>query len=201
MPYGLLRSPYWTWRWRPFAWRSWLLHYAELGEPSASSHYNHGEPSASSHFNHRVHCGWICNSSSNVFVRDPFLCYIPHPPPTHPAKTAMVRGFQFGPICFFQCPAFTSPEGCIDDNRLIEPVTDIDRDLLQVPVNCVFMEPNSFLACLIRSVISAVYVDGKGNLLFCSLWTSSYLTRTALTHVQCACAVDDYFLLSFKSYR
>jgi hypothetical protein len=66
----------------------------------------------------------------------------------------MVESFQFGPVCFFQCPA-APPECYIHNNRLIEPATDIDRYLL-LPSNCLFMEPNSFLAWLIRSVMSAV---------------------------------------------
>jgi hypothetical protein len=66
----------------------------------------------------------------------------------------MVERFQFGPVCFFQCPAFAS-QSAIHNNRLIEPATDIDRYLLLLS-NCLFMEPNSFLAWLIRSVMSAV---------------------------------------------
>jgi hypothetical protein len=41
----------------------------------------------------------------------------------------MVKCFQFGPVCFLQCPAFATTERNIDDSRLIEPATDIDRDL------------------------------------------------------------------------
>jgi hypothetical protein len=41
---------------------------------------------------------------------DPFLYYIPHRPPAHHAETAMVKGFFFGPVYFFQGPAFTSLE-------------------------------------------------------------------------------------------
>jgi hypothetical protein len=41
----------------------------------------------------------------------------------------MVKGFQVGPICFSQCPAFVVPERNIDDSRLIEPATDIYRFL------------------------------------------------------------------------
>jgi hypothetical protein len=33
------------------------------------------------------------------FVIDPFLCYIPHRPPAHPTKTAMVKRFQFDLVC------------------------------------------------------------------------------------------------------
>jgi hypothetical protein len=61
----------------------------------------------------------------------PFLSYIPHRFSAHPAETAMVERFQFEPVCFlsFQCPAaFASPECYMDDNRLIETATDIDRD-------------------------------------------------------------------------
>jgi hypothetical protein len=40
----------------------------------------------------------------------------------------VVKGFsQFGPVCFLQC--FRGPERNIGDSRLIEPATDIDRDL------------------------------------------------------------------------
>jgi hypothetical protein len=69
----------------------------------------------------------------------------------HILETSMVESFQFGPVCFFSAP----PECYIHNNRLIEPATDIDRYLL-LPSNCLFMEPNSFLAWLIRSVMSAV---------------------------------------------
>jgi hypothetical protein len=81
-----------------------------------------------------------------MFVRNPFLCYIPHRPPAYLAKTAMVKRFQFEPVCFFQCPAFASPEHYIDGSRLIEPETDIDLDLFVA----------SFLAWLTRLVICAV---------------------------------------------
>jgi hypothetical protein len=71
--------------------------------------------------------GWT--NSLNMFVRDPFLCEIPHRQPAHPAETAMVERFQFGSVCFFQCPTSASPECYIDNNRLLEPATDIDRYL------------------------------------------------------------------------
>jgi hypothetical protein len=92
MAYGLLRSPCWSWCWTPCAknspWRSWLFHHAEFGEPSASSH-----------FHHWFHCGWVCSSSCNLFVRDPSL-YISHRPVAHSAETVMVKRFQFGSIFF-----------------------------------------------------------------------------------------------------
>jgi hypothetical protein len=113
MAYGLLRSPYWSWAWTPrtkhSCRRSWLFHYAEFGEPSAISY-----------FHHRFHCGWVRSSSSNL-VRDLFLGYIPHRQVAHPAETASVKRFQFLPVFFFKCPAFTSPECYINNNRLIEP--------------------------------------------------------------------------------
>jgi hypothetical protein len=42
----------------------------------------------------------------------------------------MVERFQFGSVCVFQCPAFTcSPECYIDNNRLVESATGINRYL------------------------------------------------------------------------
>jgi hypothetical protein len=63
-----------------------------------------------------------------LFIRDPFLCYIPHRQPAHPAETAMVERFRFGSICFFQCPAFAPPE-CYIDKQVLDKAyeTDIDR--------------------------------------------------------------------------
>jgi hypothetical protein len=115
--------------------------------------------SISSRSHQRVYCGWVCNHSSNLIVLDPFLCCIPHRQPAHPAETSMVEHFQFGSVlCFFQCPAFASLECYIDNNRLVEPATDIDRYILLLLSNwnCLFMEPNSFLAWLMRAVMSAV---------------------------------------------
>jgi hypothetical protein len=70
----------------------------------------------------------------------------------------MVERFQFGYVCFFQCPAFASPEYYIDNNRLVESATDIDRYLFLLLSSCFFMEPNSFLAWLIRSVMDVCRV-------------------------------------------
>jgi hypothetical protein len=58
----------------------------------------------------------------------------------------MMERFQFGSVCFFQCQAFASPEYYIDSNR-----------------NCVFMEPNSFLAWLIHSVIMSAVSLSSGT--------------------------------------
>jgi hypothetical protein len=41
----------------------------------------------------------------------------------------MMEHLQFGSVCFFQCPAFAPPECYIDNKRLIESATDIDRYL------------------------------------------------------------------------
>jgi hypothetical protein len=38
------------------------------------------------------------------------FCYVSHRQAAHPAETVMVERFQFGPVFFFQCPAFTSPK-------------------------------------------------------------------------------------------
>jgi hypothetical protein len=53
------------------------------------------------------------------------FCYVPHRQAAHPADTVMVERFQFGPVFFFQCPAFTSPKCYISDNRLVESATDM----------------------------------------------------------------------------
>jgi hypothetical protein len=45
------------------------------------------------------------------------------------SETSMGERFQFGSVCFFQCPAFASPECYTDNNRWIESATDIDRYL------------------------------------------------------------------------
>jgi hypothetical protein len=55
----------------------------------------------------------------------------------------MVKRFQFGPVCFFQCPAFVSPEPFIDNNRLIEPPMDMIGICLLLS-SCFFME---YLLC------------------------------------------------------
>jgi hypothetical protein len=47
---------------------------------------------------------------SNLFVRDPFLCYIEHRSLAHPAETTVVKRFQFLPFFFFQSLVFTDPE-------------------------------------------------------------------------------------------
>jgi hypothetical protein len=67
----------------------------------------------------------------------------------------MVERFQFGPVFFFQCPAFTSPKCYISNNRLIESATDMHSIFLLLST-CWFIELNSFLAWLIRSMMSAV---------------------------------------------
>jgi hypothetical protein len=46
---------------------------------------------------------------------------------TNSAETAMDERFQFGSVSFFQCPAFASPECYIDNNRLMESATGVDR--------------------------------------------------------------------------
>jgi hypothetical protein len=43
----------------------------------------------------------------------------------HPAETTVVKRFQFLPVFFLQSPAFTPPECCVDNNRLIEPAPDV----------------------------------------------------------------------------
>jgi hypothetical protein len=60
----------------------------------------------------------------------PQLRYIPHRPLPYPAETTVVKLFQFRPVFFFQSPALICPECYIDNNRLIEPATDVYRDLL-----------------------------------------------------------------------
>jgi hypothetical protein len=135
----------------------WLFHCTEFGEPSASSR-----------FHQRVHRGWVCNHSSNVFIRDPFLCYIPHRQPAHLAETSMVESFQFGPVLLLSVPSFRFPR-VLYSQQSLDRACDGYRYLL-LPSNCLFMEPNSFLAWLIRSVMSAVSLSsGTGKIL--SIWT------------------------------
>jgi hypothetical protein len=95
-----------------------------------------------------------------LFVLDPFLCYIPYRQPTHLAEISMVERFQFGSVCFFQCPAFASPEYyCILTTIAWYSLRRISIGIFLLLSNCycsLFMEPNNFLAWLIiRSVMSA----------------------------------------------
>jgi hypothetical protein len=75
----------------------------------------------------------------------------------------MVESFQFGPVCFFQCPAFRFPRVLYSQQSTLEPATDIDRYIFCE--YCFPLEPNSFLAWLIRSVMSAVSLSSGGKIL------------------------------------
>jgi hypothetical protein len=66
----------------------------------------------------------------------------------------MVQRFQFRPVGFFQCPAFSPPECYIANSRFVEPATDTYRD--PFVAKHLRTEPNSLLAWLIRAVMSAV---------------------------------------------
>jgi hypothetical protein len=70
--------------------------------------------------------------SSSLFVRDPFLLYIPHRPPAYLAETTtVVKRFQFQRVLFFQGPAFAPLECYIDNRRLLEPFTDVRLSFLK----------------------------------------------------------------------
>jgi hypothetical protein len=67
----------------------------------------------------------------------------------------MVERFQFDLSASFSAQLL--PQSAIFTTIAIEPATDIDRYLL-LPSNC--HEPNSFLAWLIRSVMSVSLSSG-----------------------------------------
>jgi hypothetical protein len=112
------------------------------------------QPSASSHSIIESIVGEFATVllTCSFVIRFSATSHIVHRPSAHPAKTAMVKRLQFGPACFFLCLAFASPERYIDDSRLIEPATEIDRDMFVAEYSSrFFMEPNSFLAWLISA--------------------------------------------------
>jgi hypothetical protein len=109
------------------------------------------EPSASSRFHQRVHRGWVCNHSSNVFIRDPFSAT------SHIVSPHILRRHSWWKassldLSVFQCPA-RFPR-VLYSQQSLDRACDGYRSVFLLPSNCLFMEPNSFLAWLIRSVMS-----------------------------------------------
>jgi hypothetical protein len=67
----------------------------------------------------------IFNHSSNVFIRDPFLCHI-HRQPAHLAETSMVEFPVLTCVLLFGA-RLASPQVLYSQQSLIEPPADIDR--------------------------------------------------------------------------